>query len=149
MRRRLTHGLLLVAVALAGTGCGADVLKDDRSALSPRCEVVPEDVAAHLASRIDGDEPTSLRSPHMVQAEDVTDRWFVSAELVVAGREKDAGRIGTWVTTGRPSPASEFAAVDEDARTNSTWPDGPDDLEVTADGVYPSRQCADHYRPER
>jgi hypothetical protein len=85
----------------------------------------------------------------MVRAEDVPDRWFVSAELVKDGRTKDAGRIGTWVTTGKPSVASDYAAVDEDARANSTWPDGPDDLEVTADGVYPSRQCADHYRPKR
>jgi hypothetical protein len=74
--------------------------------------------------------------------------WFLSAELVEAGRDPGLnGDILTWVVTTIDPPPEEYASAERQARRWSAWPEVQDDIHLQDDGGVESRACVAAVRP--
>ena len=131
---------MAVCLALLCVGC-----KKKHSAQSSACTAVSRSVLDAVAVGL-RDHTTTLRHAFAVDAKDHR-MTFVSAELVVRGREKDAGPILTWTTATASTPANDFEAADEEAVKSSTWPKAPKDVNPTIDELVQSRACVAAKRP--
>ena len=100
------------------------------------CTGVDDAVTTAISQRLDVGAGT-LRNAKQVRAGRTT---FISAELHArADAKHDKGDVLTWAT--RNLKGATFEAVDEHARTNSSWPRAA--FNVSAKGAYASRACTD------
>lgn len=108
----MARGVVVGALLATGAACGGP--QPDTSA----CAEADDRLVAAAAERLT--VPASLRHGHVYRSER-SGRVFLSAEL---DREEDiwsaAGDIVTWVVVDEREPRLE--AVDEVARTTSSWP---------------------------
>lgn len=118
---------------------------DDASALSPRCLPVGDDVVAAVQGRLHPPGGT-LRHAFAVRSDDEP-VYFLSAELVRAGRDERRGDILTWATADPRVVAEDYRAVDTQAAEHSAWPRAGERLRVTTDGAVLSRSCVNGKRP--
>jgi hypothetical protein len=97
------------------------------------CADVHDDVVTAIAKKLD--EPGRLRFAQQLTRSDGT--RFVSAELHRPDERKDEdGDILTWASG---VGATNFTAVDQRARDDSSWPAAA--LDVRTDGAIESRAC--------
>lgn len=88
-----------------------------------RCEIVPPELLAAIASGLSVAGGGTLREAQAVKSADYTKAWFVAAEIDGPGLEGD-GDIGLWVTNGLDSSYGLIYSVDGVANEFSDWGDG-------------------------
>ena len=145
--RTVVAGFAVLVAGASMSACGGGMgRRGQRSELSDRCAPAERAVVKAVSEKLDLEKQGFLRNAYEVQSK--TGVWFVSAELVIGTSKEDRKRPGKILTWATESPtATQFNALDQEARKYSTWPDTTN-LRVTTDGVYPSRQCVDHDRPK-
>lgn len=148
MRHGALRGLVAITVlAIGAAGCGP--IGGRPQVNVQRCRVVPDEVPATLASRMD-ERQGSFRHAFAVQSIDHGGVWIVSAELWRKSQaEEIPGDIYSFVTPSDPTVAApgEYAALDPNAKEYSAWP--PADLTVEIDGAVESRACVYQLRGPR
>lgn len=88
----------------------------------------------------------SLRHGYAVRSDDV-DAYFLSAELVVDGRDERRGDILTWATADPRVASEDYRAVDIRAKELSEWSPSGAGERITTDGAVLSRSCVNTDRP--
>lgn len=131
----------VLASSLLLAACGDD------EALSPRClPVDPAVLTAVEAGVAAQDGAPRLRHGYAVRSDD-REVYFLSAELVVGGRNERRGDILTWATADPRTPSDDYRAVDTKAKELSGWAPSGDAVRITTDGAVLSRACVNTKRP--
>jgi hypothetical protein len=120
---------------------------DRRDTRLAKCTGVADGVLDVIATKLNAEaEGGILRYGHTVQQ---ADKWFVSAQLRRPDRPGSApGDILTWVSAAAPTaPASDYLAVDANARKFADWPASDPSVTVRLDGAIDSRACVHESRP--
>lgn len=122
------------------TACGGD-----DEALSPRCLPVDPPAVAAVEARLAA-PGGALRHAYAVRSDDV-EAYFLSAELVLDGRDERRGDILTWATADPRAASDDYRAVDVKAKELSEWPASGEAERITTDGAVLSRSCVNTERP--
>jgi hypothetical protein len=131
---------LVIALAIACTGCGGDDDESSPSAANGRCEPATSAIMTPLGNAL-RNERDRLVNGQIVKSRDHEDIWFVSAEIEGPGLT-EPGDIATWATTS-PGGAEAIYSVDDLAKDHTTWRDGTAiaGLSMEDDGATESRDC--------
>ncbi len=131
----------MVGVAALATvaGCGFGGGDDDGEEVVSESRCVPATVNVFETISEGLDPGLSIVDAQVVQSEDYTTAYFVSARIIGASGEP----IATWVVTDPEEPGDLVFSVTEPAKRNSEFSTANDSFSGLDDGVAESQECAE------
>ena len=141
----LVVGGVVVTTAILATVAIAVTSIHGTLPASPRCQVIDPALVETIAS---GSKIPGYRLDHAraVKSNDFERIYFISAEVSGPGLQK---AVGTWASNRVEPGGGLIWAVDDVARSSTTWPKpgGAETMSMGDDGAELSRECVNAAGP--